>query len=61
MNNESNFDSFKLALISLCKEHRMDISTSYIDGIQVWPLGDGEEPLAQYELEDMTFSEDTQA
>lgn len=54
MSNESNFDKFKSALISLCKEHGMTITTSGYDGIEVWPLYDGREPLENYELENMT-------
>jgi hypothetical protein len=47
-------DDFIVALNKLCREHGVQLSTELYDGLQVWDLRDGEEPVLCDGIEDMT-------
>lgn len=51
----AKFDSFVSALRDLCREHGVALSTTMYDGIQVWDLKPGAEPLHVNGIEDETL------
>ena len=50
----NRFDMFVAELKDLCRKHRLQISTSGYDGLEIWPLKDEEEPIHANGIEDMT-------
>lgn len=41
----TKYDNFVLALRELCVAHKVQLSTSGYDAIQVWNLNEGDDPL----------------
>ena len=51
------FDSFKAALHALCVEHKVTLSASGYDHLQVWDMNEqGGEPIHQDAIEDKTLT-----
>lgn len=46
--------SFLIALTQLCTTHDVQISVSGYDGIQIWNLSEGDEPIHANGIEDKT-------
>lgn len=54
----TKFKSFVEALNLLCKEHSVQLCTSGYDGLQVWDLKEGEDPIYSNGIEDKTARAD---
>lgn len=48
------FDAFVADLRALCLKHGVTLSSSGYDGLQVWPLRFGDDPIHQGVIEDCT-------
>lgn len=52
----SKYDSFVSALRALCIKHSVQLSSSGYDGLQVWDLPEGEDPIYLSVIDNCTKS-----